>query len=197
MDIIKFESFLSYVCVVLMLTLNILDEYMKKLIQEAKGRGLTIKVRYAKILFCGASGAGKTSFTHLLKNKKLETKQHSTGLTDLQHIMISEKASFEGTEWIDLNPYEEFLQLKLRMHHIKLLSQTEELSQQITDDGSPSSFTEAILNVNQEEPDVHQKGRIPDVPQQEVMSIRQGRRYRDRKTFVFKNSYFEHLQKTS
>ena len=174
MDIIKFESFLSYVCVVLMLTLNILDEYMKKLIQEAKGRGLTIKVRYAKILFCGASGAGKTSFTHLLKNKKLETKQHSTGLTNLQHIMISEKASFEGTEWIDLNPYEEFLQLKLRMHHIKLLSQTEELSQQITDDGSPSSFTEAILNVNQEEPDVHQKGRIPDVPQQEVMSIRQG-----------------------
>ena len=55
-----------------------------------------MKVRHAKILFCGASGAGKTSFACLLKNKKYQIKQRSTGLGDLQQIMI-EKASFEGT----------------------------------------------------------------------------------------------------
>ena len=144
---------------------------MKQFVQKAKEKGLTVKVRYAKILFCGASGEGKTSFIHLLKNKKLELVQHSTGLAESQHIMISEKASFQNTQWVDLGPYEEFLQLKLRMHH-KLLSQTEELSQQTLDHSSPSSFTDAILNVSQVAPKINQKEKIPDVLQQEIMPVR-------------------------
>ena len=136
-----------------------------------------MKVRHAKILFCGASGAGKTSFACLLKNKKYQIKQRSTGLGDLQQIMI-EKASFEGTTWVDLNPPEELLQLKLRMHH-KLTSQTEELSLQTSDNDTNtvntlSSLAEAVLS--QIEPNINPKRNsviIPDIPQQEKMSVRQ------------------------
>ena len=153
---------------------------MKKLVQEAKEKGLTMKIRHAKILFCGASGAGKTSFARLLKDRKYQVKQCSTGLGDLQQIMLSEKASFEGTKWVDLHPPEEFLQLKLRLYH-KLLSQTEELSLQTSDNDTDnvntlSSLTEAVLNVSQIEPNISLKRKsaiIPDIPQQEKMSVRQ------------------------
>ena len=154
---------------------------MKKLVQEAKEKGLTMKVRHAKILFCGASGAGKTSFARLLKNKKYQVnKQRSTGLGDLQQMMmISEKASLEGTKWVDLPPPEEFHQLKLRMYH-KLSSQTEVVSLEQTSDNvtdnvnALSSFAEAVLNVNQSETDTSPKRKstvIPDVPQQEKRQL--------------------------
>lgn len=152
---------------------------MKKFMQEAKEKGLTIKVRHAKILFCGASGAGKTSFAHLLTNKKFQVKQCSTGLGDIQQIMVLKKVSFKGTEWVDLDPSKELLQLKLRMHH-KLSSQTEGPSLQANESDDsvsmPSDFTEAILNVKQEEPSANRKMdllNIPDIPQQqEMMSVR-------------------------
>ena len=143
---------------------------MKKLLQEAKEKGLTMKVRHAKILFCGPSGAGKTSFGNLLKNKKFQDKQHSTGLGDLQQIMISEKVSFKGTEWVDLNLSEELLQLKLRLLHERL-SQTEELLLQTSD---PSGFAQAVLDVNQEETNtIQERGPLttPHLPQQEQMPI--------------------------
>ena len=43
------------------------------MLQQAKNEGLTINVRHAKVIFCGASCAGKTSFSRLLKIKN--TKQ--------------------------------------------------------------------------------------------------------------------------
>ena len=63
-----------YWCIIPVLQLIILltDEQMMQLIDEAKNGGYTMKVRHAKILFCGASGAGKTSFVRLrIKNLNL------------------------------------------------------------------------------------------------------------------------------
>ena len=145
---------------------------MKMLVQEAKEKGLTMKVRYAKIMFCGASGAGKTSFSCLLKNKKLHDNQRSTGLGDLHQIMISEKASFKGIEWVNLIPPEELLQLKLWMHH-KLPSQALSLqpSENNSNDGDTnklSDFTDAVLNEDQKE---HIRNQTCDMPHQEVVSI--------------------------
>ena len=97
------------------------DEQVAQLMDEAKKGGYTMKVRHAKILFCGASGAGKTSFVRSLKNEKFKDKYHSTGLGNTQQIMISRKATIQGTKWVDLNPTEELHQLKLRIHY-KLLS---------------------------------------------------------------------------
>ena len=99
----------------------VVDEQVIQLMNEAKKDGYTMKVRHAKILFCGASGAGKTSFVRLLKNEKFRDQYHSTGLGNTQQIMIARKATIQGTEWVDLNPAEELHQLKLRIHY-KLLS---------------------------------------------------------------------------
>ena len=143
---------------------------MKNFIQEAKEKGLTMKVRHAKILFCGASGAGKTSFACLLKNKAFQVEHYTTGLGDLQQIMVSEKASFKGTEWVDLNPHEEVSQLKLRMHH-KLLSQAKGEPVAETNDTDTnnmnrlSGLTEAILNINQGKPNTNQESSIATVQQ--------------------------------
>ena len=90
---------------------------MVQLIDEAKNGNYTMKVRHAKILFCGASGAGKTSFIRLLKNKKFKPDHHSTGLGNTEQIMISKKACIQGSEWVDLHPSEELRQIKLRIHH--------------------------------------------------------------------------------
>ena len=99
----------------------VVDEQVIQLMNEAKKDGYTMKVRHAKILFCGASGAGKTSFVRFLKNEKFRDQYHSTGLGNTQQIMIARKATIQGTEWVDLNPAEELHQLKLRIHY-KLLS---------------------------------------------------------------------------
>ena len=143
---------------------------MKKFIQEAKEKGLTMKVRHAKILFCGASGAGKTNFARLLKNKAFQVEHHTTRLGDLQQIMVSEKASFKGTQWVDLNPHEEVSQLKLRMHH-KRLSQAKGEPVAETNDTDTnnmnrlSGLTEVILNINQGKPNTNQESSIATVQQ--------------------------------
>jgi len=56
-------------------------------------------------------------FAHL----KMRSFYHSTGLGNSQQIMVSRKATMQGTKWVDLNPSEELHQLKLRIHY-KLLS---------------------------------------------------------------------------
>ena len=85
------------------------------MLHDAKENDATMKVRHAKVLFCGASGAGKTSFCRLLKYKPFNEKHISTGLGDTQQIMLSEKATMKGNLLIELDPAEEIHQLKLRL----------------------------------------------------------------------------------
>ena len=73
-----------------------------EMVQKAKNEGLTINVRHAKILFCGAPQVGKTSFSRLLRNKK----HKELGSTDAGHakqVLISGKVNVIGTEWINLD----------------------------------------------------------------------------------------------
>ena len=93
------------------------DAQIKQLIQEAKEMDSTMKIRHAKILFCGASGVGKTSFVRLLKNERFISEPHSTGVGNIQQIMLFKKASLQGMKWTDLNLTKEIKQLKLRLHH--------------------------------------------------------------------------------
>ena len=72
------------------------------MVQKAKDEGLTIKVRHAKILFCGAPRVGKTSFSRLLRNKE----HKEVGSTDAGHakqVLISGKVNVVEKEWINLN----------------------------------------------------------------------------------------------
>ena len=121
------------------------DDRIKQILFEAKRQGATMKVRHAKILFCGASGAGKTGFCRLLKNIPLDKEWNSTGLGDSQQIMISEKATINNNEWTELNPAEEINQLKLRLKHGKLTEAKIPYIQAPTDESKDISQPDATV----------------------------------------------------
>ena len=138
------------------------DDEMVQLMDEAKKDGYTMKVRHAKILFCGASGAGKTSFVRFLKNEKFSSLYHSTGLGNTHQIMISRKATIQGTKWVDLNPVEELHQLKLRLHYKQLTkpithhSKDEEIGYDIDTKPMAASFEDCRLtDLQQLQPKKH------------------------------------------
>ena len=126
----------AYIMSIIFLT----DEQMIQMINEAKRGGYIMKVRHAKILFCGASGAGKTSFVRFLKNKRINPDHHSTELGNTQQIMISRKASMAGTKWVDLYPSEELRQIKLRIHHKLVFKPQPSISQQHMDNIKEITF---------------------------------------------------------
>jgi len=84
---------------------------MEEVIRRAKRDGLTIKVRHAKVVFCGASKAGKTSFSRLLRNIPLDQNYNSTGVGDSKQILISNKVNVRGSDWKDLDIEEEIQEL--------------------------------------------------------------------------------------
>ena len=89
---------------------------------QAKNEGLTIKVRHAKILFCGASHAGKTSFSRNLRNKEHEKVYKSTPVANAQQVLISDKVNVVDTNWISLDSKLETQQITQRLI-LKLHSQ--------------------------------------------------------------------------
>ena len=84
---------------------------LRQMLQQAKNEGLTINVRHAKIIFCGAAKAGKSSFSRLLRNKEHEAVYKSTPAADSQQVLISDKVNVVGTDWINLDS-------KLEIQHI-------------------------------------------------------------------------------
>ena len=98
--IIKYSCFREHI------TFTETQRYMEKIIRQAKRDGLTIKIRHAKVVFCGSSKAGKTSFSHLLRNIPLEDSYISTGVGDSKQVLIS-KVNVRGTDWKDLDIKEE------------------------------------------------------------------------------------------
>ena len=59
---------------------------------KAREDGYTIQVRYGKILFCGANGAGKTNFSNLLLKEEFSPKHISTEVAKPQQATIAIKA---------------------------------------------------------------------------------------------------------
>ena len=65
---------------------------------KARQDGCTIKVRYGKVLFCGAGAAGKTNFLNLLMKKDFEQKHKSTELAKPQQVSVAIKALISSNE---------------------------------------------------------------------------------------------------
>ena len=91
------------------------------MLYEAKKQGLIIKLRHAKVLICGPSKAGKSSFCRLLRNKEHEDKCKNTLVADAKQLLVSVKVNVTHTNWKDLDSNLEIQQLRKRyMHNYKL-----------------------------------------------------------------------------
>ena len=93
-----------------------------EMIQQAKDENLTIKVRHAKILFCGAAHAGKTSFSRLLQGKPHIYDYESTQIGETRQV-ISDKVSLESSKWVVLD--RELETENLMMYLYQLLQKSE------------------------------------------------------------------------
>ena len=87
------------------------------MLQQAKSEGTTIKVRHAKILFCGASRAGKTSFSRLLRNKSYKNLE-STPAGHTKQVLIAGKVNVVGSDWVSLDSNSETQALTEKLYLI-------------------------------------------------------------------------------
>ena len=53
---------------------------------KARENGCCVKVRYGKVLICGANAAGKTNFLNLLMEENFQEEHISTGVTDSRQV---------------------------------------------------------------------------------------------------------------
>ena len=81
-----------------LLSLDQIKQSILKSLNKARQDGCTIKVRYGKVLFCGAGAAGKTNFLNLLMKKNFEIKHKSTELAKPQQVSIAIKALISSNE---------------------------------------------------------------------------------------------------
>ena len=93
-----------------------------EMIQLAKDKRLTIKVRHAKILFCGAAHAGKTSFSRLLQGKPHIYDYKSTQFGETSQV-LSTKVSVESSKWVVLDRK---LETEKLMMYLRVLLQKSE-----------------------------------------------------------------------
>ena len=84
---------------------------MEELIRQAKKDGLTIVIRPAKVIFCGAARAGKTSFSRLLRNLPYKKNYTSTGVGQTEQVLLAGKVNVKGTNWVHLDMESEVKQL--------------------------------------------------------------------------------------
>ena len=88
---------------------------------QIREKGLTIKVRYGKVVLAGSSAAGKTSFFRLLMKRHHCEKHISTGLAETQQVTIAMKAliqpstQHDNIEFKALNFDGEISQLRSRL----------------------------------------------------------------------------------
>ena len=127
------------------------------MVQQAKHEGITINVRHAKILFCGASRAGKSSFSRLLRNRSYK-KLESTPAGHTKQVLIAGKVNVVGSDWISLDSSLETQTLIEKLHLIlqskkdteeceSPLNDTEQIKSALND----VSDNECLLSTNDNE----------------------------------------------
>ena len=124
---------------------------LRQMVQQAKDEGLTINVRHAKLLFCGASHAGKTSFSRLLRNQEHQVIYKSTPAGDAHQVLISGKINVVGANWINLDDKLETEELTKRLIH-KFHSKTDDKRNDTVKPNQESHLaaTDNIMPVNTE-----------------------------------------------
>ena len=105
------------------------------MIKQAKDKHLTIKVKHAKILFCGAAHAGKTSFSRLLQGKPHIYEYNSSQVGETSQV-LSNKVSVESSKWVVLDRKLEAKQLMMYL----LLQKSENQEKDETCNNSASTI---------------------------------------------------------
>ena len=105
---------------------------------QIREKGLTIKVRYGKVVLAGSSAAGKTSFFRLLMKRHHCEKHISTGLAETQQVTIAMKALIQPStqhdyiEFKALNFDDEISQLRSRLRGKLNTEQSSQSSRSVT-----------------------------------------------------------------
>ena len=169
---------------------------IRKMLQEAKNKDLTINVRHAKVLFCGAAKAGKTSFSRLLRNEKHVKSYKSTLVGNTQQILISsDKVNVVGTKWISLDSKSETEQITKRLVAKLKTQEDDELptdcnvsakvkystsdKEELLNDVQQSQ--QQTVNVNTDAPNSKSKHSIPESKSVATTSNKQPTSYDDQK----------------
>ena len=130
---------------------------LRKMVQQAKDEDLTIKVRHAKIMFCGASHAGKSSFSRLLQNKPHKYEYESTAVGETTQVM----SNSEGSNCLGPDDKKYLISEKVSSSWVALDSkkETERLTnimwlllekQKKTEDGNHSSIDSSVSTASNE-----------------------------------------------
>ena len=106
---------------------------LRQMVQKAKNEGITINLRHAKILFCGASRAGKTSFSRLLRNKSYKDLE-STPVGHTKQVLIAGKVNVVGSDWVNLDSNSETQALTERLYLILQYKENTEVIKSPLDD---------------------------------------------------------------
>ena len=133
------------------------EYHMQKLINHAKEKKLTIELCHAKIMFCGSSKAGKTSFIKLLQNIEFDEKHYtSTDVGETTQVLVSDMINVRGTEWFHLNTEQEIKQLTEKLL-TKIIDESFEADFELiptSDDVCPLDMASKVTNDINEQDDI-------------------------------------------
>ena len=80
-----------------------IGHYMEYILNQAKQDKVTVHVRHTKVMLCGASGAGKTCLTCLLKHIPIPEQYRSTDLGKSMQIFVVNKKEKMNITWTELD----------------------------------------------------------------------------------------------
>ena len=125
-------AYSMYVSYILTKDTYLLESYeiMLAKLEQAKAKKETVKVSYTTVMFCGASGVGKTNLIKKLNKENLIADHNSTGVAESKHTVSIETAavikSSEGLRWTNFNYDSMICQLNKLLLNLKSSSSEEE-----------------------------------------------------------------------
>ena len=159
---------------------------MESILNQAKQENITVHVRHTKVMICGASGAGKTCLTCLLKHTTIPEQYKSTDVGESMQIFVVNKKEERKDEnitvtWTEFDEGKEIDKITNRLLTYimeKRMVEEDELDDSEDESGSsPDIITHSTQN---DEPEMVDKGNETSQPIQT-----------DDNTFKNKNDTFD------
>ena len=126
---------------------------MEYILNQAKQDNVTVHVRHTKVMICGASGAGKTCLTCLLKHIPIPKKYKSTDLGKSMQIFVvnkKEKMKDENITWTELDEDKEIDKLTNRLLSYIMNKKLAEEDDDLENTFSSSPDNNSLSNQNDE-----------------------------------------------